>query len=121
MVLNWRDFDGSWRSWRRRGWRVVIGRTCPIWSVILANAGLELAELVRIDVEHPFEIAAHLALHLIYFSQRKHALANDRPALVRVRVVAHHFAGNHKRRDEETVARRTPRSGEARLEAREQK
>lgn len=101
---------------RRRG----RSRDWGCRAVLLADHGLKVAEVLGLDIETPLEVAAHLALHLVDLAQGEHALADDAPRLVRVRVVANNFRGDHKRRDIEPMARRATGSGEAVLEAREQ-
>ena len=73
-------------------------------SKVLADHVLELLEGTRLNVQLPVEILAHLALHLVDLPELKHALADDRPGLVRVGVVADHFGRDHERRNEEVVA-----------------
>ena len=51
-----------------------------------------------------FEILAHLALHLVDLPELEHALADDRPGLVGVGVVADHLGGDHEGTDEQAVA-----------------
>jgi hypothetical protein len=48
----------------------------------------ESYELCGLDVENPFEIRAHLALHLVDLLEGVQVLANDAPRLVRVSIVA---------------------------------
>lgn len=96
-------------------------RASAAGTIIFANAEFELSEFAGIGVEHPFQIAAHFSLHLVYFPEGEHALTDDGPTLVGISVVADHLAGDHKGRDEETMTRGPTRSGEAGLESGEKK
>ena len=78
--------------------------TCAVRAVVLADLGLELAELLGVNVEQPLQVAAHLALHLVYLAEGEHALADDGPGLVRVGVVADDLARDHEGGDEEAMA-----------------
>lgn len=49
---------------------------------------LERNDLFAADVQVPFKITAHFALHLVDLLEGKHLLSDDTPRLVRVRVVA---------------------------------
>lgn len=82
---------------------------------VLADFVFELCQLGRIEVELPLEVRTHLALHLVDLLERKHALADNTPALVAVCVVANDFRGDHEGGDEQTVARGTPSSRKAGL------
>ena len=73
-------------------------------SKVLADHVLELLEGTRLNVQLPVEILAHLVLHLVDLPELKHALAGDRPGLVRVGVIADHFGRDHERRNKEAVA-----------------
>ena len=75
---------------------------------------------VFVDVELPFQVGAHLALHLGDLAQSEHSLNNNTPGLVRVSVVAHNLAGEHERGDKEPVARQALGGRETRLEALQQ-
>ena len=112
------------RCRRRRWWKKGGRRGDPrrgvgtsLGTVHLADFLLKALELGAVDVEDPFEVAAHLALHLVYLLERVEILADDAPRLVGVGVVADNLGGNHKSRDEEAVARGATGGGEALFEA----
>jgi hypothetical protein len=84
------------------------------------DLGGELVEDGAVDVELPVEVRAHLALYLVDLAEREHALADDGPGLVRVRVVADDLGRDHERGQEEAVARRAAGGREALLEALEE-
>lgn len=73
-----------------------------IFDILLELVGKRLEVFGR-DVDLVAEVAKQLTLHLVDLAQAEEALANNGPALVRVRVVAAALAGNHERRDEKTV------------------
>lgn len=73
-------------------------------AVLLSDHRLEVAEIVRLDVEDPLEVPTHLALHLVDLAEGEHTLTDDAPGLVRVGVVADDLGRNHERRDVEAVA-----------------
>ena len=87
---------------------------------VLAHHLLEHGERLRLDVQLPVEVLAHLALHLVHLAQLEHPLPDDAPALVGVGVVADDLGGEHEGGDEEAVARGPARGGEARLEPQEE-
>ena len=67
---------------------------CRVWpwaSEILANHVFEFLEGARFNIQLPIEILAHLAFHLVDLAELEHALADDRPGLVRVGVIAYHL------------------------------
>jgi len=57
---------------------------------------LKIAQRRRIDIELPLQVGAHLSFHLVDLPERKHALADDTPRLVGIRVVANDLGGEHK-------------------------
>ena len=68
-----------------------IGGVWSRTSEILADHVFKLFERTRFDVQFPVKVLAHLALHLVDLSELEHALADNRPGLVRVGVVAYHL------------------------------
>jgi hypothetical protein len=103
---------------RRHGDRDRVVRTRPGESGL--EGELEIPERGRLDVEIPVEVGAHLALHLVDLAEGEHALADDAPGLVAVRVVADHLAGDHECGQEEAVPRGSASGREALLEALQQ-
>jgi hypothetical protein len=72
-------------------------RRVGAWRAEIAlDHRFEILEYGLVDSQLPLEITAHLAFHLIDLAQRKHALSNDAPGLVRVSVVANDFRGDHE-------------------------
>lgn len=51
----------------------------------------------RIDIELPLQVGAPLSFHLVDLAERKHALTDDTPRLVGIRVVANDLQGEHER------------------------
>ena len=70
---------------------------------ISANHRLELLESAGLDVELPFQIGTHLALHLVNLPKGEHTLTDDTPGFVGICVIADDLGSNHKRGDEEAV------------------
>jgi hypothetical protein len=83
--------------------------------VLRPDAGLELDDLLTLNVEVPLEIAAHLSLHLVDLFEREHLLRDDTPRLVRVGVVTDDLGGYHEGGDKEAVPRGTAGGGEPSL------
>jgi hypothetical protein len=113
-----RSSRGGCRSPRgafRNGDKGVIGIHSTIFTKVLPDGGLEIAQDRVVDSEFPVQIAAHLPLHLVDLPQRKHPLCHDPPGLVRVRIVAYYLGSDHESRNEETVAGRTASSRETSL------
>jgi hypothetical protein len=65
---------------------------------------LKLVQCCRSDVELPLQVTTRLALHLVNLTECEHALADNRPRLVRVGVITHHLGGEHERGDKQAVA-----------------
>jgi hypothetical protein len=70
---------------------------------ILADHGLELLESTGFDVELPFQVGAHLTLHLVDFPKSKHTLTDDTPGFVGVSVIADDLGSNHEGRYKEAM------------------
>ena len=81
-----------------------------------SDSSLELGDVFALDIQIPLEVAAHLSLHLVDLLERKHLLRDDRPRLVRVRVVTDDFGCDHEGADEQSVARRSTGGGESGLQ-----
>jgi hypothetical protein len=62
----------------------------------MLNAGLKVAQRRGVDVELPLQVGAHLPFHLVDLPERKHALSNDTPRLVRIRIVTYDLGSEHK-------------------------
>jgi hypothetical protein len=84
------------------------------------NHGLEFLERAGLDVELPFQVGTHFALHLVNLPKGKHTLTNDAPGLVGISIIADDLGSNHECRDEETVAGGTASSDKPRLESLQQ-
>jgi hypothetical protein len=61
----------------------------------------EVLERAGLDVELPFQVGAHLMLHLVDLLKGKHILTNDTPGLVGISVITDDLGSNHEGRDEE--------------------
>jgi hypothetical protein len=81
------------------------------------ESAFKFAEMIRLDVELPVQVGAHLAFHLVDLTESEHALADDAPRLVAVSVVTDHLAGDHERRQEQTMTGRSAGGREALFEA----
>jgi hypothetical protein len=102
--------DACGERWNRAagtGVRAVRERSrCGLWQYhrrvwpgtgeIMAYAALKVAQRRGVNVQLPLQVGAHLPLHLVDLAERKHALANDAPGLVGVRVVTDYLGGQHK-------------------------
>ena len=100
---------------------VNCASSCSIWPIFRPNLQLELLQILWIEVQLPLQITTHLPLHLIDLLQCKHSLPDDTPRLVRICVVADDLAGDHGRGEEEAGAQWATGSGEAVLEAVEER
>jgi hypothetical protein len=58
---------------------------------------LKIAQRRGIDVELPLQVGAHLSFHLVDLPEGEHALSDDTPRLVGIRVVANDLGGEHER------------------------
>ena len=81
------------------------------------NHELKFLECVGLDVELPFQVGAHLSLHLVNLPKGKHTLTDDTPGLVGVGIIADDLGSNHKCRDEEAVPGGTMSGDKPRLES----
>jgi hypothetical protein len=50
----------------------------------------------RIDVELPLQVGVDLSFHLVDSAEHKHALTEDTPRLVGIRVIASDLRGEHE-------------------------
>ena len=88
------------------GDELLAGLSCALGGTLAHNIILfldhlrENFKLVVSHIEHPVEVAAHLALHVVDLTKGKHALGDNAPRLVRVRVVANDLASDHEGGDE---------------------
>lgn len=71
---------------------------------VVSDPGLERREDFPWHVELIFEVRAEFPLHLIDFANCEHALSNDAPRFVRVRIVTHDLGGNHESGYEKSVS-----------------
>jgi hypothetical protein len=76
-----------------------VGRKGTRTTKVAADHSLEIGKDWVVDGKLPFEIATHLAFHLVDLPQGEHTLSDDTPRLVGVGVVADHFRGDHKCRN----------------------
>ena len=84
---------------RGRGGREDVRRIRAEALEVAAYLRLELLERVGLDVQLPLQVRAHLALHLVDLPEGEHTLADDRPRLIRIGVVADHLGSDHERRN----------------------
>lgn len=84
------------RERRRRRLRENHGWIRPRSGEIMLNASLKVAQRRGVDVELPLQVGAHLPFHLVDLPERKHALSNDAPRLVRIRIVTYDLGSKHK-------------------------
>lgn len=56
----------------------------------------KIAERRGIDVELPLQVGAHLSFHLVDLPESKHALADNTPRLVGIRIVTDYLGGEHE-------------------------
>ena len=78
---------------------------------------LEFLESGGLYVKLPLEVGTHLAFHLVDLPKSEHALTDDAPGFVGIRVIAYDLGSNHKRGDEKAVAGRTASGNKPRLES----
>ena len=81
------------------------------------NHGLEFLECAGLDVELPLEVGTHLALHLIDLPKGEHALPDNAPGLVGIRVIADDLGSNHECGYEEAVPGGTASGDKPRLQS----
>jgi hypothetical protein len=77
--------DGSDSDWSRDPLRWI---GTAIVTVLLLDALSEGLKLGSLDVKEPFEVRAHLTLHLVDLLEGVEVLSNDAPRLVGVGIVA---------------------------------
>ena len=106
---------GKWTG-GRGGKRVE--RWVGTWTLeVRPDPIFELLKCGGFDVELPFQVGAHLALHLVDLPESKHTLTDDTPGLVGICIVADDLGSNHKCGDEQTVAGGTAGGDEPSLQS----
>ena len=89
---------------QRRSWEGIVSGVGTQTFEVPPNHRLKFLECAWLHVELPFKVGTHFALHLVDLPKGEHTLTDNKPGLVRIRVIAYDLGSNHEGRDEKTVA-----------------